>query len=285
MTSTARVAQHYNERKQVSRTERKQSPIIHLKGLNNWVKSVLYTLFVKPGDTLLDLCCGKLGDLSKQEHAKIGKLYAADVAEKSVRRGEERYRSSKTAKFTAHFWVTDCHVPDGPLKDGVPKASCDAVSCQFALHYSFQSEERARGLWRIVSDKLKTGGVFFGTLPDASVILRQGKRVIETPLCRLALPEHTSATYGVQYDFALVDAIDNCPEYLVRQEHLCALATEYGFECKLWANFHAFVTDNIHTHKALFRHMGAVDERTGQVPDDDWDVANLYAVFAFVKTK
>lgn len=52
--------------------------------------------------------------------------------------------------------------------------SFDVVSCQFAIHYSFASEARARMAMRNVSMVLRPGGYFLGTCaPDASLQRRE----------------------------------------------------------------------------------------------------------------
>ena len=43
----------------------------------------------------------------------------------------------------------------------------DVVSCQFAMHYAFDSEQRARTFLRNVATRLRPGGVFIGTIPSA----------------------------------------------------------------------------------------------------------------------
>ena len=73
------VAQHYNARPEIGVASREQSPIIGLKKFNNWVKSVLIGKFAyrershpkSRGANVLDIGCGKGGDLNKWKQARI----------------------------------------------------------------------------------------------------------------------------------------------------------------------------------------------------------------------
>ena len=47
----------------------------------------------------------------------------------------------------------------------------DIVSCQFALHYSFESLEQTETIIRNVSENLRKGGYFIATIPDANEIV------------------------------------------------------------------------------------------------------------------
>lgn len=51
----------------------------------------------------------------------------------------------------------------------------DLVSCQFALHYAFESEARARMMLQNIATRLKPGGYFIGTIPDANLIVYAGE--------------------------------------------------------------------------------------------------------------
>lgn len=44
---------------------------------------------------------------------------------------------------------------------------------QFALHYSWSTEARARQALANVSALLRPGGIFIGTMPDANVIIKK----------------------------------------------------------------------------------------------------------------
>lgn len=78
-----------NQRPDVGVTQRQLSPIIGLKSFNNWVKSVLIARFAHPvlreslddgrkassgqvtAGRVLDMGCGKGGDLQKWQKAKV----------------------------------------------------------------------------------------------------------------------------------------------------------------------------------------------------------------------
>jgi mRNA (guanine-N7-)-methyltransferase len=101
------VAQHYNNRKEVGTAARQQSPIYHLKNFNNWIKAILINKYANRDDHVLDLCCGKGGDLLKWKKALIGFMLACDIAQVSVEQAEDRYRGGN-AQFKAEFHAVDC---------------------------------------------------------------------------------------------------------------------------------------------------------------------------------
>lgn len=66
------VANHYNSRPNVQPSIRNRSDIIHLRDFNNWTKSVLIREFVSQRNLkVLDLACGKGGDLFKWDKASV----------------------------------------------------------------------------------------------------------------------------------------------------------------------------------------------------------------------
>ena len=48
-----------------------------------------------------------------------------------------------------------------------PEQMFDICSCQFVYHYSFESEQKATMMLRNACERLKPGGFFIGTTPDA----------------------------------------------------------------------------------------------------------------------
>jgi hypothetical protein len=51
------------------------------------------------------------------------------------------------------------------------RLSFDITSCQFALHYSFESKEQAEMMIRNAAERLVQGGYFIGTIPNGAYIV------------------------------------------------------------------------------------------------------------------
>jgi mRNA (guanine-N7-)-methyltransferase len=208
------VAAHYNlvpERGREWRTT--DSKIKGLRSLNNWIKSTLIQKFSRPevpvaDMKVIDLACGKGGDLGKWEKApQVPVLYVGcDIANVSIQQAQERYinpRQNHRGRFPprhrmqAEFYVHDTFKhslidipvvrsigfnpnvgPGGVIQGGMATGGFDVVSMMFALHYSFETEELARGMLRNVSGSLKKGGRFIGVMPNSDVISARVKSLL-----------------------------------------------------------------------------------------------------------
>jgi mRNA (guanine-N7-)-methyltransferase len=154
------------------------SKIKGLRSFNNWVKSSTIQKFV--GDErhikVLDIGCGKGGDLQKWQSSRKLELYVGcDPADVSIKQARERYETMKKRTrrgqylFHAEFYTKDCFgewlgdVPiikevgiDGSVGPGNAMSQrwggggFDIVSMMFCMHYAFESEEKARGMLKNV---------------------------------------------------------------------------------------------------------------------------------------
>ena len=215
-TAAELVAEHYNAVPERGREWRKtDSQIKGLRSLNNWVKSTLIQKFSRPEVSVeqlcvLDMACGKGGDLGKWEKApQVPALYVGcDVAGVSVEQARQRYaetvrrnqgRHRRGVQMRAEFYVQDTfgqslgniHIINqvgfnpntGPgvgsiIQPGMRTGGFDVVSMMFALHYSFESEVLARGMLKNVSGALKKGGRFIGVMPNSDIISATVKRLL-----------------------------------------------------------------------------------------------------------
>ncbi|VDM37636.1 unnamed protein product [Toxocara canis] len=251
--ASSAIAQHYNAVPEKGITERTQSRIFYLRNFNNWMKSMLIGEFLGrlkdegcPQATVLDLCCGKGGDLLKWRIGNVAHLVATDIASVSMEQCESRYKEMKSRDdrrrmFTAEFIVADA--TKERLADLYSKRDIefDLCSCQFSFHYSFESERQARYMIRNAVERIRPGGYFIGTLPDAERIMyciRNGDSgVYSNDVVRLEYgdiealndSQHRPPIFGAKFHFSL-DTQVNCPEYLVHFPALERLLEECGME-------------------------------------------------------
>ncbi len=195
---------------------RDKSILYHMKCFNNWVKATqIAELDPITGShrqplRVLDLACGKGGDLTKWIIHKRGmrNYVGIDVARGSLKDAAERARTlRKRNKLTkAVFSCADLgsDVPgrlrhpkakgmqklltwsledEAPFETGEPEFNMvagggispsdkfDIVSIQFAIHYMMQTGTRARRFFHTVSQLLDIGGNLAFTTIDARVIV------------------------------------------------------------------------------------------------------------------
>ena len=90
----ASVAAHYNALGDRHRTLSSGSNILQTRNLNNWIKSVLIGQYLAPSHSVLDLACGKGGDLLKFKAGRCGCYVGVDIALQSVCDAVTRYNGS-----------------------------------------------------------------------------------------------------------------------------------------------------------------------------------------------
>ncbi|GAA5876138.1 hypothetical protein JCM8547_003376 [Rhodosporidiobolus lusitaniae] len=314
---TRAVAQHYNARPNTNVEARRSSPIFGLKSFNNWIKSVLIAKHGrrendhdKPKIRVLDLGCGKGGDLQKWAKAGTAEYVGIDIASVSVTQAQDRYDKMRQKNFPASFFALDCfeasveEVLSPSYFDSHP---FDVVSMQFCMHYALETEAKARQMLENVSRYLKPGGVFLGTIPDATNLfthlddastaaLAAGHDLTVDPTPSLVFGNSVYSVkfdsrewdsfYGHRYTFFLQDAVEEVPEYVVYWDNFVSLAAEYGLMPVYCADFQTiFADEQDDPHFAqLLRKMNVMDEDgNAEMDEDQLDAAMLYLGFAFVK--
>lgn len=323
------VRTHYNQRTHQSRYQgsRTNSPIYKLRNFNNAIKYILLNNFVKKNPsgptTVLDLCCGKGGDLNKYEFVAIDQYIGIDISEASVEEAFSRYsrnkarfisqnakqRDSRRYNFEACFATGDCFLNTVPeiLEPNFPGIidnlfPVDTVSIQFALHYSFETEEKARYLLTNVSKSLRSGGTFIGTMPSSDFIrdrilrkdfMDQENKKFGNDLYSVTFENETPSDgvfrppFGHKYNYYLQDAIDHVPEYVVPFESFRSLCEDYGLTLKYKKNFIEIFNEEIPKYfsklnKNLIEGMKRSDGKYGAEGSEKEAVA-FYIGFVFEK--
>ncbi|KAF1850084.1 mRNA cap methyltransferas-like protein [Cucurbitaria berberidis CBS 394.84] len=190
------VKQHYNMVPERGREWRQtDSKIKGLRSFNNWVKSSIIQKFI--GDErnlrILDIGCGKGGDLQKWQASRKVELYVGcDPADVSIKQAKDRYAQMQKKSrriFHAEFYAKDCFgewlgdipiIKDVGIDPGAGPGNAmnqrwggggwDMVTMMFCMHYAFESEAKAKGMLRNVAGALKKGGRFIGCIPNSDVL-------------------------------------------------------------------------------------------------------------------
>ncbi|KAG4304302.1 hypothetical protein PORY_002277 [Pneumocystis oryctolagi] len=295
------VRQYYNEKPEVGRKRREKSSIIGLRNFNNWVKSALIRKFTKtfPEDVailVLDIGCGKGGDLLKWSKMGIAGYIGIDSAEVSIMQARERYKKMRFSGFAAKFYVLDCYT--NPLESVLPpdERKFDIVSMQFSMHYAFETEMKCHQMLSNVSRSLTRGGKFIGTIPSSDFIiekikkLKNGEKGWGNSIYKIQFadvpPSEFRPPFGHRYSFYLEDAIIDVPEYVVPFEAFRAFALDYDLEMIYCKRFHDifFEEQKDYEIKMLLERMNLINSQGEKViSDEEWDAAGFYLAFAFEK--
>ncbi|XP_074543807.1 mRNA cap guanine-N(7) methyltransferase [Halichoeres trimaculatus] len=326
-----KVASHYNSLQEVGLAARSRSRIFFMRNFNNWLKSVLIGEILervrKAGSqqvSVLDLGCGKGGDLLKWRRGGINHLVCADLAEVSVEQCQIRYDDMKKKShfnekiFSAQFITADCTKEVLAEKLDNPELLFDICSCQFVYHYSFEDEKKADMMLRNACERLKPGGFFIGTTPDAFELVKRleasdslsfGNEVFKVSFQSKGF----YPLFGCQYHFSLEDVV-NVPEFLVYFPLFEHMAKRYNMRLVMKQRFSEFFEEKVKNdhHRSLMMKMMALEpfpsedggeqatdteyshakehcgragakQPLGTLSRSEWEASSIYLVFVFQK--
>lgn len=181
----------------------------HLKIFHNYIKKELIESVSKKNNILIDLACGKAGDLSKWMNAKLGFVFGIDLSKDNLENpldgacarylnARKRYKvvpdclfvqgnsslnirsgdallSEKGRQITnAVFGIgekSENKLGYGVYKNfGKAEKGFDIASMQFALHYMFATEKTLETFLTNISQCVKVGGYFIATFYDGKSV-------------------------------------------------------------------------------------------------------------------
>jgi hypothetical protein len=252
---------------------------------NLFVKKILIKTVSKKGDTLIDLACGKGGDIPKWIHAQLSFVFGIDISRDNLENrldgacarflnykkknknmpyalfvnGNSAYNirdgsamlNDKAIQITKAIFGSGSKEED-KLGKGVARQFGKGIdgfnisSCQFAIHYFFESIQTFQGFLRNISECTKLGGYFIGTcydgklifnmlknkLPGESVqIVENGKKIWEiTKGYNSSLFEDEVSSIGYKIDVFQESINQTISEYLVNFDYLNRIMEDYGFK-------------------------------------------------------
>jgi len=169
--------------------KRYNSSIINLRVFHNWIKNSMYSKiskslrekYNKKDIKILELAVGKGGDLFKWIGIEADEVVGVDIDEKSVfgkngalhrykRKLKQKQPGEKIPK--CFFYVDDLTKPNSfkNMKEKLKNKKFNIISCQFAVHYFFESEVALKNIVQIIDHFLETDGYFIGTTMDPNKI-------------------------------------------------------------------------------------------------------------------
>jgi SAM-dependent methyltransferase len=251
---------------------RQKGPLYKTKVHHNNVKHRLYEQFTKSGSSLIDIGCGKGGDLHKWEHLGIRSVLAVDISPSHIKEAKMRLIGKRTMNTRVTFLEADAFRDDIASRDG---QVYDAMSCMFGLHYASRDESSINRAFQNASSSLKPGGVFFGVCADGDMVIKGGN--ISNEIIRIIIRPDPSEKWGRAYEFSLLDSMvsEKNVEYITRSSDLIQVAALHDLvpislsDCADWKMKDGHTFPNL-----IGTNEQSINERK---------VSSMYFVFAFVR--
>lgn len=124
----------------------------------NGVKRKLIQRYCKNAQKVVDLCCGRGGDILKWDKSNIKRVIGVDKHPESIEEAIRRYKRLNTYTKIS-FYVGDVE------EYTIPKNN-DSILCQFALHYIGDMHKFLTKIY----NSLKVGGYFVGICADGDIV-------------------------------------------------------------------------------------------------------------------
>lgn len=270
------------------------------RGLEQWVRNVLISLYVEQGSSLCEVLCGPGADLGKLQRAGIEQYVGIEHVPQCIQKAQQEARKYR---FSANIFRMDpskyC------LRDRIEKVF-DSVVCFGRLEHNFSKAMRALNFINNVASILRPGGIFFGfTVDTASVWEKAQAKLeedptlsstrdhpsvllsVECPLFTIEFPkvdkasrrpnrvEHMFREYGSLYTLKLKDG-SKSTQFMFHMPSVLKMCEKVGLKCLHMTNFRDFYNE----HRFAFPE--GLPGRA--LSEDQLELAGMYTVFAFVRT-
>lgn len=234
---------------------------------NNFVKAYLIKTFLKQSGNVLDMPCGRGGDLKKFKHNNAGFYCGIDIVPERIEDAKTRYKNIN-CMFAACFHVADFTTEMDLMH------KYDFINCQFALHYAWKNKETAQRVLQTCQERLDDYGYCAFTFPDSQAIkkklvaLKKNQDKFNTlqsldNITSISIGNEnwnmsfkTKDTYevfvetfdnylfGLQYNYFQRGSVENIPEYVVQHHAILQLIQDCEFTVVFDENFSFFFNTN-----------------------------------------
>jgi len=240
-----------------------------VRHFHNSVKSELYKYAMthfqssRNGPFLLDLSCGRGGDIHKWRKSGFKNITGVDVNEDAIHEAKKRWRNADYRDVRAFFAVQDLTSPNLLENMGrILRGAFECCSMHFAIHY-IANPARSKALETLfqgISTWLKPGGIFICTYPDGDRILKMLDDEGEFDNGFLKIKENTqkggvdfSADFGSKGTSSYFHEFGSSHEWTVSPRKLRKLVENQGLEI--------LRDDSFLNHEALLEFPLMLDEK------------------------
>ena len=225
-----------------------------MRKFHNFIKMCLYQKYCKNKNSLLDLGCGRGGDMYKWHTVGIEKVIGIDVNKSAVCEAIRRYKNQTDLNLRSYsfYFTTPKNIFIEFLRYKQLFQTFDNISCMFVLHYFFDNEQNVNNIFDQISKSLVKGGHFFGTIMDGDSVARH---IAETEIYNnkavfIKKEYKTHMRYGNKIQFMLSGTlyfgektISN--EYLIYKDVLQDVGKKHGLELIEYESFKHYNHSNV----------------------------------------
>ena len=207
---------------------------------------------------VLDLGCGKGGDILKWHHERVLHYTGVDISESSIAHAKSRVKTTldktynkrsrgyQSMRFTFNVQDIICY-----LEEIGTNIMYDVISLQFVIHYIVDDITQLSKLFALCKTHLTPGGVLLGTIVNSDRATELFKRTRSDYFGFIPIINQSkqSDETGYAYEFFLRNCVDHCIEHLVPWTQLVTCASGEGFAVDYRLSFDTFEEEENELHE------------------------------------
>tara|TARA_Y100001980_G_scaffold37236_1_gene14059 strand:- start:746 stop:4600 length:3855 start_codon:yes stop_codon:yes gene_type:complete len=300
----------------INKSNTQSSP---LRDFHNLIKSKLIGLIGTSFENkidIMDTSIGRGGDINRYLRLNCNYLFGLDIApvdsacerfykgKKKITKGVFiRYDTSKSIENELGYIGTDKEMEHSKnmlnilynKKRSIPKKyenirsryssvatnGFDIISCQFSLHYYFESEKTLRTYLENITSACKKGGYFIGTCYDGNRILelfgdknkieytKNNETIYKLEKVKISNFKYNKENIKNMFGNSInvfMDSIGKVfTEYLVHFEFFIDIMKEYGFELDMPTknpiNYSKFINKPINSFESILKNLSNIEDK------------------------
>jgi mRNA (guanine-N7-)-methyltransferase len=231
---------HYDALDVPTKRARAAGPAAALKRAHNAFKEELIREFATGAGFLVDIGCGRGGDIAKWDRVGVRNALGLDVSDAQIDEANRRARESGLPAYSFEA----CSASLDELDD-IPDGCVDVVATMFSLNYFFGSEESAATIFGKIARILRPGGTLVGVYVDGDEIeklSKSGQKISESGSYELETTwdsnESVGDGFGKAYKLLVRDTVmdgtafgGSAPvEHVARASEILRLAASVGLK-------------------------------------------------------